>query len=352
VTPKADGTFTHTVDLAEGRCIIVVHAVDGAGNVARVARTVTLDSTPPNCLIAFPPNDYSTNLRSVEVSGTVDPDATIYIDGQMLMHDGGFSATVILNEGTNTIKVRVVDPTGNERTHTLTVVLDTEAPIILIAQPAGHQFMTNSPDVVIVGTILGDIASLNVGGRDVQVGEDGHFTCTVTVQARLTDLVVVAVDHTGNRAEFTIHVDLDTELPALGVDHLPAGGTVEATDNSLVITGHTSVDVSMVEVTHTVVGVTVTDRYYPIGPDGTFTIVRRLAEGQNTIVLRVVDSHGNANETTPYDVTYKYVPPKGAVMEEEEAFDMRDVALVIAAFSIALIVIVVLVSRGFSQKRP
>jgi hypothetical protein len=256
-----------------------------------------------------------------------------------------------LNEGTNYIVLELLDLVGNERTYRLQVFLDTESPVITIVGPAANQTRTNVPEVVVSGTVTDIMARLTVGGKDVDVGADGKFQSTVTLASDgPADIVVMAVDSVGNTASTTVHVDLLKELPMLKVEYLPAVVTVEASDNSLVIKGLTSPGLTMVEIVQTSGGTTVTDRYSPIGPDGSFTIVRRLTEGVNVIKLRVANDHGSVNETQPYTVTYKYVAPGHAVAVEETQISLVDMAIVIAAFSIALVVAIILLSRGFAKR--
>ena len=349
VIPMTDGTFTHEVELAEGTCVVVVYALDAAGNTARVTRTVTVDTIAPSIEVTSPADNLATNERFIQVTGTVDLEATLLLDGRLIEHEWSFSTPVTLNEGSNTIGIRCLDAIGNERAITLTVVLDTKAPILTIDRPAKSPFSTNTRDIVVAGTVGGDLASLKVGGREVVVGEGGAFETTVTLAADgPADIAIEAVDGVGNTAGLTLHVSVGTTRPVLTVEYTPGTRTVEAPDNTLVIKGTTTPGVTAIEVVHTSGGTTVTDRYSPISHDGSFTIVRRLGDGENSIVLRVVDAFGNTNETQAFSVSYSYVPPKTETVEDD-GYEAQDIALILAAFGIALVVSVVVISRALSR---
>jgi hypothetical protein len=258
---------------------------------------------------------------------------------------------VDLNEGPNIIEIRLVDPVGHELTHRLTVVLDTVAPGLSIDLPTTDDINTNQPEVQVVGTVTGEVNTLTVGGLEAAVDEDGRFESTVSLSGEgPTDIVVKATDLAGNTATLTIHVDFSTERPILNVQYLPSENSVKASDNSLVIEGQTTPGIRMIEVTHTSGGLTKNKTYSPINPDGYFSIAMRLDEGENVIVLRVVDEYGNAIESEPHTINYKSIP---VAAEEEDGTGLSavDLGLVIVALSIALIVTVVLVTRGLSKRR-
>jgi hypothetical protein len=281
----------------------------------------------------------------------VDNDAVVFLNGDRVTHQGTIEVGVALNEGPNIIEIRLVDAVGHEQTQRLTVVLDTEAPGLSIDLPTTDHINTNQPEVQVVGTVTGEVSALTVGGMEVAVDEDGRFESTVSLYIEgPTDIVVKATDLAGNAATLTIHVDFSTERPILNVQYLPSENTVKASDDSLVIEGHTTPGIRMIEVAHTSGGVTNKKTYSPINPDGYFSIAMRLAEGENVIVLRVVNEHGNEIESDAHTITYKHKPT--AVEEEEGAgVSLVDVGLLIVALSIALILTVVLVTRGLSKRR-
>ncbi len=232
------------------------------------------------------------------------------------------------------------------------VVLDTEAPGLSIITPATDHSYTNQAQVLVIGTVTGDVATLTVGGSETAVDTEGRFESTVLLSNEgPTDIVVEATDMAGNAATLTIQVDFSTEGPILNVQYSPSENSVKASDNSLVIEGQTTPGIMMIEVAHTSGGSTTYEEFSPIDPDGFFSIAMRLEEGENVIVLRVVNEYGNEIESEAHAVTYTQ---ETVAAEDDTGTELSavDLALIIVALSIALIVTVVLVTRGLSKRNP
>jgi len=79
--------------------------------------------------------------RTISVTGTVDdPQATVKVNGTpATVTDGSFSASVTLNEGSNTITATATDAAGNSTPVSVRVTLDTVAPVITISSPSDSQ---------------------------------------------------------------------------------------------------------------------------------------------------------------------------------------------------------------------
>ncbi|MCK4969075.1 MAG: hypothetical protein KAS77_01055, partial [Thermoplasmata archaeon] len=347
-----DGTFSYDAELVDGKNVIVVSALDEAGNLASVSRTVMVDTEAPDLEVLHPPDNYITTESTVVVRATMDDDVIAFLNGERVTHQGSIEWMVDLNEGPNIIEIRLVDAVGHEMTHRMTVVLDTEAPGLSIITPATDHINTNQAQVLVIGTVTGDVATLTVGGSEAAVDTEGRFESTVSLSDEgPTDIVVQATDHAGNAASLSIEVDFSTERPMLNVQYVPAENSVKASDNSLVIEGQTTPGIMMIEVAHTSGGVTTHEEYSPIDPDGFFSIAMRLEEGENVIVLRVVNEYGNEIESEPHSVTFTQ---KTVSAEDDSGTELSavDLALIIVALSIALIVTVVLVTRGLSKRNP
>ena len=85
--------------------------------------------------------------RTVTVTGTVDDaSATVKVNGTTATVSGGnFSASVTLNEGSNTITATATDAAGNTASVSVRVSLDTVPPVIKISAPTdGQVFGTGS----------------------------------------------------------------------------------------------------------------------------------------------------------------------------------------------------------------
>ncbi|MCK4300679.1 MAG: hypothetical protein KAX80_14145, partial [Planctomycetes bacterium] len=119
------GSFSTDVKLVEGENTIKVVAVDGATNSASESITITLDTTVELALDDLKEDTpIETQDETINISGQVDPDATVVINGALVKvgKDGKFSEEVELEVGENEIMVNARDPLGNDVTYTYKVV--------------------------------------------------------------------------------------------------------------------------------------------------------------------------------------------------------------------------------------
>jgi parallel beta-helix repeat protein len=156
----SNGLISHAVKLSSGSNFIVVRAVDAAGNVAQVNRTVTLDQVPPALSITSPAGGSRIPDSRVMVRGLTDAGSTVTVNGvsAQMERTGRFSAEISLSEGENSLVVTSVDPAGNPTTKILKVtrtgalsMSGTETPLIL----AG----------LVAGLVVGAVVGLLVGRR-------------------------------------------------------------------------------------------------------------------------------------------------------------------------------------------
>jgi hypothetical protein len=139
-------TFSTTIeDVPEGLVLVRVRSYDMAGNMKEGAVSVLVDSTPPGLNVITPTNDMRTNKRTLEIVGTTDVGANVYINDQPIdIQYTLISHEVILAEGPNAIKVSSVDYLGNINEVVRYVTLDTQAPYIaLVNVEDGTQVNTN-----------------------------------------------------------------------------------------------------------------------------------------------------------------------------------------------------------------
>ncbi len=133
--------------LDEGQATISIGVSDRDGNAADLASiTCTIAVTAPTISLSSPTEGLVTNQAAVQIAGITSDDqltsvtltatvnghdqGPVAVDGQT----GAFSLTANpshMQEGSNTIKVKVVDATGLEAEITRTVSLDTKPPRIV-----------------------------------------------------------------------------------------------------------------------------------------------------------------------------------------------------------------------------
>jgi hypothetical protein len=353
ITPKLDGTFTHKVNLAEGANRIVVRAWDDARNLAEIERVVIVDTMAPSCEITSPKDGTITNQNTVRVLGRADTGSTLYLNGKQIYNDGTVDRVVSLNEGLNTIELRTVDVIGNEYRHRVKVTLDTKAPVIVMTRPLVEFLKTNRAELDVAGTVTG-ANTLMVMGEPVAIsGDPAPFSALVHLAADgLNEVVIEAIDVAGNRATYTISVDFSTLMPILNLVYQPSITNIESSDANLYITGSTTVGIKEITISHTFTkdGVSRTEtNAYPVDEFGQFTVARILSEGSNKVGVKVTDSYGNTNQTSDYQVTYKYAAPpvKGP---EPARINPGAIAGIVLAVSIALLVTAVVVTRSFRAR--
>ena len=135
-------TYTPTADLSQGAHTVKVDATDRDGNVAvQKSLSFTCDTVNPTLTISTPTNNLITKTPACTVSGTAT-DATTAPCAVTVKHNSGAAASVTVSssgawskaltlaEGTNTITVVATDRAGNSTTKSITVKLDTKAPVI------------------------------------------------------------------------------------------------------------------------------------------------------------------------------------------------------------------------------
>jgi hypothetical protein len=103
------------VDLQEGENNFSILAEDIYGHQTWANITIWADWTPPDLRLTSDLN-VNTTEEWVEVTGHVDEDARVYIQGSLvLLREGTFSIKYPIYVGESAIVVRAVDRIGNEK---------------------------------------------------------------------------------------------------------------------------------------------------------------------------------------------------------------------------------------------
>lgn len=126
-TSNSSGSFTSTITLVEGENLIKAKATDTAGNESSASNVlvITLSSKNPTLDITAP-NDGDTIFGQggkVEIKGTTDSPNRITVNDKVVIvsSSGAFVYTLSLTAGTNDIKVKAIDASGNITEKALTV---------------------------------------------------------------------------------------------------------------------------------------------------------------------------------------------------------------------------------------
>ncbi len=296
VTLGAALAFSTVITLAEGPNTITVQATDDAGNVASLVRQASLDTAAPVITLTTPEDGLTTNDASLSVSGSLSESATVLVNGITAVVDAalGFSATVSLIEGANTLTVSATDATGNTSVSSRTVTLDTVIPVITINTPADGT-LTNTAQLLLEGGIS-ESATLLVNGNAVPLDAGLAFSTTLTLIEGNNTITLSATDAAGNTMTAQRSVTLDTTPPLAEVT-APVDGLL-TNQATLIVTGSSNETGS----------VSINGTPAPLDASLTFTSSVSLVEGANTVTVVITDEAGNAS-TVQRNVTLDTIAP-------------------------------------------
>lgn len=235
---------------AEGEHTLTVHAEDAAGNTSNLARSFTIDKTPPAFGPFQPPDGTVTGDESVTLSGQVTGGAaSVTVNGSpaSLSGESFNSGPLPLAEGETTFTLVATDAAGNSTQRLHRIVRDSTAPVLTVAEPADGA-VVGTATLTVAGT-AGDprLAEVRVNGQLANLVGDA-FSLAITLTEGSNPIEVVATDSVGNSSTVTLSVTLDTGAPVIrvlesGVELVdgalfdrPATPVVEVTDATAVAT--------------------------------------------------------------------------------------------------------------------
>jgi hypothetical protein len=332
----SDGTFIVETDLFEGHQKVIVSVTDKAGNVALVARDIDLDMTPPDFEMVSPSETLTiTKDTQYTLVGrmTFEPDAEVYINGQLVENPGIFSRTLVLQEGENPIEVQAIDKVGNEKVWNGIIIRDTSVPVLEVTSPEGDFVLIKDPTVHFAGTVSGakqngvkvEHPRFNVDATLLSGNWDTGGTWEAVLELGPEDIeqyvTVRAVDQAGNEILWTVHMVYDIIPPALYIEAVPTD-----TDRPVInINGTTDEEILVV-----MVG----EMPFPV-KDGIFNIKWTLSPENNTIPVTVSDEAGNSR-SEELNVFYEYKPHKPPEVEGDKAGlpFAWSVAIIVAAVTV------------------
>lgn len=266
---QSDGTWSVTVPaanvgvLADGNATVTASVNDVAGNPSSVSRVALVDATPPVVTINPVATDNVINtpehIQAQIISGTVtgaqagdivtvtlnNVDYTTVVDGSGNW-SLGVPASVVsgLADGSYPVSVSVTDKAGNTGSQSLTVTVNTAAPLIGINSIAGDDVINASEkgaDLQITGTSdqpAGTAITVTLNGQNYAATTDASGNWSVTVPASaVTALgqanytVTAAVTSSiGNSATASHNVLVDSALPGVTINPVATDDIINAAE--------------------------------------------------------------------------------------------------------------------------
>ncbi len=203
--------FEGMAALVEGANVLVIEAVDAAGNTGSASVAVTYTpATPLAITIETPPGGALFSKAEVDVAGAVsDAAATVSVNGVLATVTGQqwVASRVPLSEGANTLTARA---TRSDATATAAVAVTYNAPpLVVITSPAaGSLFRTDATDVE--GVVDDPSAFVDVNGIIASVGAGGRFLARgIPLAPGDNTLIARALDALGAKGSDSVAVVRD-----------------------------------------------------------------------------------------------------------------------------------------------
>ena len=339
---QPDGTWSVTVPaanvgaLADGNATVTASVNDIAGNPTSVSRVALVDATPPVVTINPVATDNVINTpehtQAQIISGTVtgaqagdivtvtlnNVDYTTVVDGSGNW-SLGVPASVVsgLVDGSYPINVSVTDRAGNTGSQSLTVTVNTAAPLIGINSIAGDDVINASEkgaDLQITGTSdqpVNTAITVTLNGQNYTTTTDASGNWSVTVpasavtalgQANYT-VTAAVTSNIGNSNTASHNVLVDSALPGVSINPVATDDIINAAEAGVAqtISGQVTGAEDGDTVTITLGGNTYTAT---VGSNFTWSVsvpaadIQALGNGDLTVSASVTNQNGNTGSGT------------------------------------------------------
>lgn len=312
--------------LAEGVYPYTLRATDGAGNIAAINKTLTIDTTPPELFARLSPasdsgdsnQDAITNIVTPSFNGTTEPGAVVelIIAGQAYFAsvdengDWQVEVTDALGEGTHDYTVTAIDLAGNQTEQKQTITIDLTAPTPFTARldassdsgVSNEDGLTNIVRPMISGTAEVDShIKVTIGGQEYLTDADANGAWSVQVDTALEQgshsFTATATDKAGNTtAPINGDVTIDTQTSVTG--RLSADSDT-GVSNSDGLTNDATPQFNGVAEVGATVTLTIGDNTYSAAVDETgawvANVTDTLTEGNQAYRINSTDKAGNTD---------------------------------------------------------
>ena len=213
VSVNPDGSFSYALTLTAGANTINIIATDVAGNQQTDTRTVTYDPNAPVLAVSAPADNSTTSQSFVAVTGTSSETSTVSVSVNggspqpAAITGNGYSATVYLVAGVNTIDITATDLAGNTATAKRTVTYGSSNSSLTLSVTNPSQDITTSNSSLVLKGKVSDgeqhvALTISMNGKTYTPKvDDGVFQQRLTFSTpKLYAITVTAKDAAGNKS--------------------------------------------------------------------------------------------------------------------------------------------------------
>ena len=251
----ANGKFRFRQKLNQGANSIIVKAIDRAGNITKLKRSVTFladhkidlafDRFSGQALHQIRPGHFVVSQPSISLAGKTNPDCSITVTSPGTAaparatadSNGRFQLNLNLTVRHQMFNVKIVAPSGVERHASIHIEIDDKAPIVHFDEKIPSA--TREKRLSMKGKVE-DAQKFNLNKSSVSL-QDGQFSTTIDLKPGINRLSFEAGDLVGNIVRIEKEILFDPVPPRLlnykivlgkGEDKNRASVTVKAKDST------------------------------------------------------------------------------------------------------------------------
>lgn len=292
-----DGRDNQGDVVTDGRYRLEV-AARGTMMAGTQSAMVLVDTQPPTLRLANMDEVSRVREANLTIEGLTDSDAVIQVEGDPKLlpvtPEGKFNIKRQLAEGSNIIQVSATDPAGNVARVSREVILVTQPPEIVLAEPS-NDLWTNESLITVSGAVPAG-SRLKVNGQEATIGEAGEFTREVILQEGDNILRLEATDDVGNVTMQEIIVHRKTTPPTLSLN-LEDGATFQ------------QAEVQIIGKTEPGATVLIGGQVVAVSSVGEFQATVNLASGANLLEVVAQDQAGNVTRAKR-QLRFEVAPPE------------------------------------------
>lgn len=176
---------------------------------AETIRTYAVNNHP-NASVTFPNIEY-TNKKEYDFSVRLNDRYGVIIENNGIEQEtipvkdaGTYEYSAKLEEGSNTVKVYIVDEEGNRRSSKTEVIMDTVPPTLVLNETY-EDVSTYDGEFTIAGNAR-DFTNITIDGYEVEARANGDFDFSVPLYDGNNNIDVVVSDAAGNSVTYEAHI--------------------------------------------------------------------------------------------------------------------------------------------------